>query len=283
MVLGAVPAALALAALASAGVRPPTVVQVVPMAQPGAGTVVDLFCRGTNAACKKLVTPKVRNAVELKAAEALNMPRIGPLSFVRTASRRPESPGVPRPVWLVVGASVPTLLLWYGYYKYAVEEELFWDELRTKGRVSGCGGYGTLFPFVYAVLLGGFGELVHVPHSEVLIEAGAVWILLGQMNLYRRVNELAKERGEEPPLHEWWALLPPPLDVIVGLRQVHFLAEHWAAVRGEELPADPFATEWFPFISAPRFSLKELARTPSMWFWFTAEMPDLDLKLLSDE
>ena len=27
-------------------------------------------------------------------------------------------------------------------------------------------------------------------------------------------------RGSAPPLHAWWALLPPPLDVVVGLRQV---------------------------------------------------------------
>mmetsp|Transcript_6356 Transcript_6356/g.16248 ORF Transcript_6356/g.16248 Transcript_6356/m.16248 type:complete len:281 (-) Transcript_6356:271-1113(-) len=276
-------AALAVAALAASGVRPPTIVQVVPMSQPGAGGVVDRFCRSTNALCKQSVSPRVRNAVELRAAESLNMPKIGPFALVRTAVRRPESPGVPRPVWLVVGASVPTLLGWYAYYKFAVEEELFWDELRTRGRVSGCGGYGTLLPFVYAVLLGGLGEFVHAPNADRLIEFGTVWILLSQINLYRRVNELAVERGDEAPLHEWWALLPPPLDVIVGLRQVHFLAEHWAAVRGVDLPADPFATRWFPFISAPRFTVKELARTPSLWFWFTADMADFELPLLQDD
>ena len=30
-------------------------------------------------------------------------------------------------------------------------------------------------------------------------------------------------------------MLPPPLDVVVGLRQVHFLAKFWADVRGEQL------------------------------------------------
>jgi hypothetical protein len=30
--------------------------------------------------------------------------------------------------------SVPTLLGWYGYYKFSVEEELFQDELASEGR-----------------------------------------------------------------------------------------------------------------------------------------------------
>ena len=87
-------------------------------------------------------------------------------------------------------------------------------------------------------------------------------MLLGQVNLYRRVNELLAEDGGAPPLYAWWALLPPPLDVVVGLRQVHFLARHWAAVRGEEWQGDPVAERYFPFISAPRFTLREFARTP---------------------
>ena len=52
--------------------------------------------------------------------------------------------------------SVPTLLGWYGYYKFSVEEELFQDELASEGRVTGCGGYGTLFPFVFFGLIGAF-------------------------------------------------------------------------------------------------------------------------------
>jgi hypothetical protein len=158
--------------------------------------------------------------------------------------------------------------------------ELFQDEVRRGGYVSGCGGYGTLFPFVWAVLLGGAGTLAHVPGSAGLIEAGAVWILLGQVNLYRRVNELCEESCGERPLHAWWALLPPPFDVIVGLRQVHSLARHWAAVRGEEWQPDPVAEAWFPFIAAERFSLRGLVRTPSIWFGFTKDAKDLPLPTL---
>jgi len=159
---------------------------------------------------------------------------------------------------------------------------------------------------VWAILLGGAGTLAHVPGSDLLIEAGALWILLGQVNLYRRVNELCSESLGQECVYAWWALLcvynaspthasaqttcsleareceprlgrPPPFDVIVGLRQVHFLAKHWATVRGEEWQPDPVAEEWFPFISAERFTLRGLVRTPSIWFGFTKRAPDLDL------
>jgi len=125
----------------------------------------------------------------------------------------------------------------------------------------------------------------------LLVDAGALWILLGQVNLYRRVNELHEESGPlwtkdeallEPPVYAWWALLPPPLDVVVGLRQVHFLARHWAAVRGEPWQGDPVAEEFFPFISAPRFTLRQFARTPALWFQFTADWEELDWPLLQD-
>jgi hypothetical protein len=90
------------------------------------------------------------------------------------------------------------------------------------------------------------------------------------------------EIGDEP-LYTWWALLPPPLDVVVGLRQVHFLSEFWRITRNEEPQKDIVAQELFPFISSPRFTLKEFFRTPSMWFWFTNEMEDFDIELLKEK
>ena len=124
-------------------------------------------------------------------------------------------------------------------------------------------------------------------HNDFILQAGALWILLGQVNLYRRVNELCWEEREaleisEPPLYSWWALLPPPLDVVVGLRQVHFLSEFWRAKRGEEYQKDVLAEELFPFISSERFTLKEFFRTPSNWFWFTEEWDDFDFEILQD-
>lgn len=108
-------------------------------------------------------------------------------------------------------------------------------------------------------------------------------ILLGQVNLYRRVNELCMEMKDElhitePPLYGWWALLPPPLDVVVGLRQVHFLSECWRLKRQEEDYAkDIIAEELFPFISSERFTLREFVTEPKRWFWFTTTMDDFKL------
>ena len=114
--------------------------------------------------------------------------------------------------------------------------------------------------------------------GEGIIELGALWILLGQVNLYRRVNELCEESLGEPVVYAWWALLPPPFDVIVGLRQVHFLARHWAQVRGEPWQRDKVAEDWFPFIAhEPRFTLRGLVRQPSIWFGVTKEWDDVEL------
>lgn len=219
-----------------------------------------------------------------------------------------QVPGLSRPVWFTILGSVPTALGWYGYYKFSVEEELYQHELQTNpnGHVSGCGGYGTLFPFVYGVIVGFPLSLLHVPGGESILQLAGLWILAGQVNLYRRVNELCFEDeairkellsgltlpgddqendddGAEPPLHAWWALLPPPLDVVVGLRQVHFLSEYWRIVRGDPYNKDMIAEELFPFISSKRFTLKQFVRKPSNWFWFTKEMKDFDnIDILKD-
>ena len=87
------------------------------------------------------------------------------------------------------------------------------DELANEGRVTGCGGYGTLFPFVFAFLIGGFAKFVlDIEAGEYIMGAGGAWILGGQINLYRRINHLYEREGKEAPLHAWWAALPPPFD-----------------------------------------------------------------------
>ena len=233
------------------------------------------FCKGTNAFWKQLIIPVVRDYADVKPKGTADVD-----DFFSVVTAAPETPGIPRPVWLTIAASVPTGLIWYGWYKFSVEEELFQYELETEGRVSGCGGYGTLFPFVFGVIIGGPLALVGFPGGDAILEAAGLWILLGQVNLYRRVNECFP-KGEEP-LHAWWALLPPPLDVVVGLRQVHYLSEYWKQERGMAPGGDAVAEKYFPFISAPRFTLKEFARTPSMWFWFTKDWDDFDVPLLKD-
>mmetsp|Transcript_13670 Transcript_13670/g.41333 ORF Transcript_13670/g.41333 Transcript_13670/m.41333 type:complete len:295 (+) Transcript_13670:92-976(+) len=232
------------------------------------------FCQGTNEFWKTLAVEPFREAVATRPAGTADS------DFLSKVLAPPESPGIPRHTWLVIAASVPTGLLWYGYYKFSIEEELFQYELQTTGKVSGCGGYGTLLPFAFGVLLGGPLALLHLPPGEWLLKAASLWILGGQVNLYRRVNELLPE----PVLYEWWALLPPPLDVVVGLRQVHFLAEYWTDVRGGPRERDLVAEDLFPFIArTPRFTLKQFLRTPSMWFWFTKDWPDFTYDILQDD
>jgi hypothetical protein len=248
-----------------------------PPPPPAEGDFVDASCRWLNNAMEQTVVPPLRKYTQVRQSGEPQG------DFWSTVTSPPQVPGLSRPVWLTIAASVPTALGWYGWYKFSVEEELFYDELRREGRTSGAGGYGTLILFSWLVLLGGLGSIAGVPGADKLIDAGAIWILAGQVNLYRRVNELLEEQpGGSAPLHAWWAVLPPPLDVVVGLRQVHFLARYWSEVRGETWQTDKVAEELFPFISSPRFTLREFARTPSMWFWFTKEMEDLDWPILAD-
>ena len=63
---------------------------------------------------------------------------------------------------------------------------------------------------------------------------------------------------------------------------MHFLARYWSEVRGDEWQRDAVAEEYFPFISAPRFTLREFARRPSLWFWFTRDAADFDLAFLRE-
>lgn len=250
-----------------------------------ANDLINDFCQGTNDLFRSLVIKPVRDYVELRPAGTASS---DPLSKLVAP---PEIPGIPRPVWLTILGSVPTGLGWYGYYKFSVEEELYQYELQTEGRVTGCGGYGTLFPFVFGVMIGFPLSFLHIPGGETIVSAAGAWILLGQINLYRRVNELCVEerealglpKGDGGPLWEWWALLPPPLDVVVGLRQVHFLSEYWRIKRGEPYEKDVVAEELFPFISSTdRFTLKQFFRRPSRWFWFTKDWKDFDIEAFKD-
>ena len=172
------------------------------------GDWVSRFCVATNSLFAQTVFPPIRKAISLRDAGSEEPVRSQqsdtteqtPFNLALSKlTSPPEMPGLSRPVWLVIAASLPTALGWYGYYKFSVEEELYWDELQREGRATGCGGYGTLLPFVWAVLMGGLGGLFEVPGSETVVEAGAAWILLGQINLYRRVNELVASRGGRSP------------------------------------------------------------------------------------
>lgn len=196
----------------------------------------------------------------------------------------PGKPGIPRPLWLVVLGSIPTGLVWYGYYKFAVEEELLALELDTPGKVPrGFGGYGTLGPFTYGLILGPVAELLHLPGGIQWSSLAIVYIYYTQFLLYDRVNELYVEQGDEPPLTVWWCLpIFFPFNLIVGLRQVHFLSQYWYRQRGAtEPPRDPVA-DFFPFIAADNFAWQTFLTTPSMWCTLLKNQDDIDRSKLPE-
>ena len=101
---------------------------------PREGDYVDIFCRGINGLMEQSVVGPVRAVAQVRDAQpqAASTP-LDQEMFWRTVKSPPELPGLSRPVWLTIAASVPTALGWYGWYKFSVEEELFYDELRREG------------------------------------------------------------------------------------------------------------------------------------------------------
>ena len=73
------------------------------------------FCKGTNAFWKSLIIPVVRDYADVKPQGTADVD-----DFFSVVTAAPETPGIPRPVWLTIAASVPTGLIWYGWYKYSV-------------------------------------------------------------------------------------------------------------------------------------------------------------------
>ncbi|KAL7573861.1 hypothetical protein ACA910_012430 [Epithemia clementina (nom. ined.)] len=226
---------------------------------------------------KQTVPPGIREKFDVRLEDA---------AFVRTEfdtiellTSPPASPGVPRPLWLTILGSVPTGLLWYGFYKFSVEEELFQIELDKGEDPKGFGGYGTLGPFVYFSVLGPLAVLLHIPGGLLWSNVGIIFIYYTQFLLYNRVNELYTDMGQEAPLSVWWCLpIFFPFDLIVGLRQVHFLSQyHYATrLRGmKPVPKDP-VVELFPFIGKPTLTWPEFLLTPSLWLSFLSSVGPID-------
>lgn len=152
--------------------------------------------------------------------------------------------GKPRPLWKIILLSGLTGLLYYGYYKWIIQEEL--------RSYNGKGWSGTLclLPFVIGVAL---------PQALAFFDPdvpnwfgwfsllGIVWIYIVQFRLYRTVNELYDRAGLKSPLTVWWMFVPG-LNLVVGLRQIHFLSQYWAQLQGETL-RDPIADP-IPFLSS---------------------------------
>jgi len=235
---------------------------------------INEFCQGTNYFWRSLVPPVMRQWLAILPAGSA---ATDPISKLRAG---PELPGIPRPVWLVILGCFPTVFNWYGLYKFNVEEELYYYELERTGRVTTCGGYGTLVPFIYGVFIGLPLLQLDIPGGQFILEAAVIWLLLGQINQYRRVNELCQEarlvlelEGDGRMLYEWWAALPPPFNVLVALRSIYFLSEYWRVVRGELPATDYIAEDIFPSVGEKRrFTVKEFLREPSRWYWFTKNL-----------
>jgi hypothetical protein len=153
------------------------------------------------------------------------------------------APGKPRPLWLVVLLSGASGLAYYGYYKWVIQDELCAHTGRDWS------GALCILPFALGVAVPQILRLSGVGPEWVgwLSLLGIAWIYLVQFRLYCTVNALYRQLGLRPPLVVWWIALPG-LNLVVGLRQIHFLSQYWARVRGSALK-DPLA-EALPFLSA---------------------------------
>ncbi|EGJ30774.1 MULTISPECIES: hypothetical protein [Moorena] len=139
--------------------------------------------------------------------------------------------GKPRPLVKVMLLSVATLTLYYGWYKWIIQEEL------RDYNNSGWSGNLCLLPF----LLG-----VAVPQALWILDpdvpgwfgwfslVGIVWIYIVQFRLYRTVNQLYRQEGLTEPLVVWWIFIPG-LNLIVGLKQIHVLSQFWT-MKQETIP-----------------------------------------------
>jgi hypothetical protein len=235
--------------------------------------------------------------------EETNEDKLDMEDVVTLLTAAPGSPAVPRPLWLVMLASLPTGLLWYGYYKFVVEEELLQMELEAGKEPRGFGGYGTLGPFTYGILLGPIASMLHIPGGIHWSSLGVIFIYYTQFLLYDRVNTLYQEdeglynidsngeiiddelREKPPaPLQVWWCLpIFFPFNLIVGLRQVHFLSQYCYKKRGA-LPssvADPVA-DFFPFIKKSSLTWQEFVVTPSLWCSVLSDVKSVDPNALPE-
>lgn len=139
--------------------------------------------------------------------------------------------GKPRPLGQVILFSGMTLLLYYGYYKWVIQ-----DELRRYTGTSWSGAL-SLLPFVLGVAVPqalAFFDPDVPDWFGVFSLLGIVWIYIVQFKLYRTVNHLYQQAGMKKPLVVWWLFIPG-LNLVVGLQQIHFLSQFWAQQQEETL------------------------------------------------
>ena len=151
--------------------------------------------------------------------------------------------GKPRPLSQVLLLSVVSGMLYYGWYKWIIQEEL--------RRYNGFGWSGTLSlaPFLLGIAV---PQALRIFDPDVpgwfgwFSLLGIVWIYIVQFKLYKTVNQLYSQAQMKEPLVVWW-LFVPGLNLIVGLRQIHFLSQFWA--REQEIIVKDYLAENIHFLS----------------------------------
>lgn len=170
-------------------------------------------------------------------------PAIAPPTASKLVSAADRPLGKPRPLGQTILLSGLTGLLYYGWYKWIIQEEL----RRYNGRA--WSGTLCLLPFVLGVAV---PQLLRIFDPDVpdgfgwFSLLGILWIYIVQFRLYRTVNQMYREAGMKEPLVVWWIIVPG-LNLIVGLRQIHFLSEFWAQQQG--IAVKDSIARFFPFLS----------------------------------
>lgn len=181
---------------------------------------------------------------------SLPLPSIPKASLREDLLTGPSAPPFPRPLHKVIKFSTLTGVLWYGYYKFCIEEEL----LAHLGR--GPGGLLALGPFTAGILsplfLPGGGP------AETGVALGVAWIIGVQFSLYKRINEVCEQRGMGRPLSPGWVIVPG-FNLVVGLRSIHFLSVAWGSAEDDPV------VKVFPCLGVPNLGFVELLTTPSLW------------------
>jgi uncharacterized protein (DUF1499 family) len=166
--------------------------------------------------------------------------------------------------------SAVTLLAYYGYYKWVIQ-----DELR---RYTGEGWSGAvcLLPFLAGVTLPPLLAWLDPdvpPEFAGFSLLGIIWIYIVQFKLYRTVNRLYQTAGMPKPLVVWWLFIPG-LNLIVGLRQIHFLSQFWAMKHNTSV-VDPIAKALPVLFATFILTVITLFSLPASAFAYSAPAPVL--------
>lgn len=144
--------------------------------------------------------------------------------------------------------SILTGLLWYGRYKFCVEEDLRATLSSSPGRYLALGFVaGVLSPLV----------LPTGCPAEIGVALGALWIVAVQYSLHGRSSTIRQRAGLGTPLVPHWNVAPG-FNLIVGLRSIHFLV-----LANGEKGEDP-VVESLPFLGVLTLSILEMITTSKL-------------------